>query len=166
MGLVYILCMVRRYKAHRYKVHEGVWNKPCVDHACVYPSVCVCRLLVQYSDPLRAGGSLAVVDPASGTLTDLHTPFTSFGSLSVAQVRLSAYVLHCICDTPLLPGIPEKLRSTHAIWQDTSCYLWVSCMSASSPTCFLDLISCHYTAAASIHAAYVLLPTMFLLPML
>lgn len=41
---------------------------------------------MQYSDPLRAGGSLAVVDPASGTLTDIHTPFTSFGSLSVAQV--------------------------------------------------------------------------------
>ncbi|KAL3158064.1 hypothetical protein ABBQ32_011673 [Trebouxia sp. C0010 RCD-2024] len=44
------------------------------------------RLLVLYSDPLRAGGSLAVVDPASGSLTDLRTPFTSFGSLSVAQV--------------------------------------------------------------------------------
>ncbi|KAL3136838.1 hypothetical protein ABBQ38_005546 [Trebouxia sp. C0009 RCD-2024] len=44
------------------------------------------RLLVLYSDPLRAGGSLAVVDPASGSLTDLNTPFTSFGSLSVAQV--------------------------------------------------------------------------------
>ncbi|DBB15202.1 TPA: hypothetical protein ACH3X3_004206 [Trebouxia sp. C0006] len=44
------------------------------------------RLLVEYSDPARAGGSLAVVDPALGTLTDLHTPFTSFGSLSVAQV--------------------------------------------------------------------------------
>lgn len=42
---------------------------------------------MEYSDPARAGGSLAVVDPASGTLTDLHTPFTSFGSLSVAQVN-------------------------------------------------------------------------------
>ena len=46
---------------------------------------CYCRLLVEYSDPLMAGGSLAVVDPSSGSLTDLHTPFTSFGSLSVAQ---------------------------------------------------------------------------------
>lgn len=45
------------------------------------------RLLVQYSDPAMAGGSLAVVDPALGTLTDLRTPFTSFGSLSVAQVN-------------------------------------------------------------------------------
>lgn len=48
------------------------------------------RLLVEYSDPARAGGSLAVVDPKEGTLTDLHTPFTSFGSLSVAQVVHSA----------------------------------------------------------------------------
>ncbi len=47
------------------------------------------RLLVEYSDPARAGGSLAVVDPTLGTLTDLHTPFTSFGSLSVAQVNHS-----------------------------------------------------------------------------
>ena len=47
-----------------------------------------CRLLVQYSDPLLAGGSLAVVDPSDGSLTDLHTPFTSFGSLSVQEVLL------------------------------------------------------------------------------
>ena len=52
------------------------------------------RLLVQYSDPARAGGSLAVVDPTSGTLTDLHTPFTSFGSLSVAQVN--HFVFHTV----------------------------------------------------------------------
>ncbi len=49
---------------------------------------------MEYSDPARAGGSLAVVDPALGTLTDLHTPFTSFGSLSVAQVV--PYVLFII----------------------------------------------------------------------
>ncbi len=55
--------------------------KPCL--TSVLPTH---RLLVEYSDPARAGGSLAVVDPAMGTLTDLHTPFTSFGSLSVAQV--------------------------------------------------------------------------------
>lgn len=71
-------------------------------------SVCVCRLLVQYSDPLRAGGSLAVVDPASGTLTDLHTPFTSFGSLSVAQVRVSVCMLHCIFYTLHVPGTLES----------------------------------------------------------
>ena len=71
---------------------------PRTSHATVmyvFP-VCVCRLLVQYSDPLRAGGSLAVVDPASGSLTDLHTPFTSFGSLSVALVCLC---IDCLMST-------------------------------------------------------------------
>ena len=63
--------------------------KPCL--TSVLPTH---RLLVEYSDPARAGGSLAVVDPALGTLTDLHTPFTSFGSLSVAQVV--PYVLFII----------------------------------------------------------------------
>ena len=42
-----------------------------------------------------------MVDPASGTLTDLHTPFTSFGSLSVAQViiyyLIFTYLVLLIC---------------------------------------------------------------------
>ena len=41
---------------------------------------------MQYSDPMLAGGSLAVVDPTDGSLVDLVTPFASDGSLSVQQV--------------------------------------------------------------------------------
>ena len=74
----------------------AIWFKPFL--TSLLPAY---RLLVEYSDPARAGGSLAVVDPASGTLTDLHTPFTSFGSLSVAQVIIYylffTYLVLLIC---------------------------------------------------------------------
>lgn len=43
------------------------------------------RLLAVYSDPQRAGANLALLDPRTNAVTDLHTPFTSFGRLAVRE---------------------------------------------------------------------------------
>ena len=40
-----------------------------------------CRLLLVYSDPKKAGSTLAILDGAQ--LQELSTPYTSFGSLSL-----------------------------------------------------------------------------------
>lgn len=47
---------------------------------------CGSRLLVQYSDPTAAKASLAILDPADGSLTELTTDYYGFGRLSVAEV--------------------------------------------------------------------------------
>ena len=44
------------------------------------------RLLAKYSDPKAAGTQLSVIDPKTGSLTDLQTPYSSYSSLSVTQV--------------------------------------------------------------------------------
>lgn len=121
--------------------------------------------------PPEGGGQ-----PCSGgpSFRHSHRPAHTLHQLWQPICCSGACVFHCVCYTSLLPGILEKLVSKCSIWQDTSCCLSLSCMSrckvhqtvSSSPICCLDFISCHCTAAASIHAAVALLPTMLLLPML
>ena len=41
------------------------------------------RLIVVYSDPNKAGSSLAILD--GGQLRELSTPYSSYGSLSLGQ---------------------------------------------------------------------------------
>ncbi len=46
--------------------------------------MCICRLLVTFSDAKVAGSTLAVLDGEE--LFPLSTPYSSFGSLSVASI--------------------------------------------------------------------------------
>ena len=45
------------------------------------------RLILVYSDPKKAGSSLAILD--GDRLRELSTPYSSYGSLSIGQTGLS-----------------------------------------------------------------------------
>ena len=49
------------------------------------------RILAVYSDPKKAGSTLALIDPASKAVAELAAPFTSYSgpTLAVHEVRRS-----------------------------------------------------------------------------
>ena len=49
----------------------------------IFEDSSLCRLILVYSDPKKAGSSLAILD--NDQLRELSTPYSSFGSLSVGQ---------------------------------------------------------------------------------
>ena len=44
-----------------------------------------CRILAEYSDPTKAGSTVAVIDPSTGGSEQLKTPFSSLGNISVCE---------------------------------------------------------------------------------
>lgn len=63
-----------------------------------------CRLLVTYSDPKEAGMRLAVLDPASGSLSGLATPYSAFGPLSAVPRPGGRIALALVGGQPTRPS--------------------------------------------------------------
>jgi len=72
--------------------------------SCVDGAQRASRLLTTYSDPKEAGMRLAVLDAASGALTDLQTPYSAFGALSVVPRPGGRVALALVGGQPTRPS--------------------------------------------------------------